>query len=198
MLPDYPSIKKKVDSLLRRHLMEEVVRRAPILRGIRRTVQHEGCGRAYGDVDGRENTMEYKEITAGLALTWDEMRQGNFESVMSKFEEMADTFAAEQSKILFATASEAADSVGNTVDAKGKLTKEAFLECMRKIQWSFNRQTGEPQHPTMVLHPETLEKNKADLESWGEDPKFLAALSAIEQQQRLDWRDRESRRRLAD
>ena len=198
MLPDYPRIKRKVDTLLKRHLTEEIFRCAPILRGIRRTVQHEGSEHASGDVDGRESAIEYKEITAGLSMTRDEMRQGNLQSIMSKFEEMADTFAAEQSKILFGTVSEAAESVGNTVDAKGRLTKEAFLECLRKMQWSFNRQTGEPQHPTMVLHPKTFEKYKADLESWGEDPEFVAAMSAIEQQQRLDWRDRESRRRLVD
>ena len=46
----------------------------------------------------------------------------------SKFDDIAETFAEAQSQILFATVSEAAESVGNVVDAKGKLTKEAFLE----------------------------------------------------------------------
>ncbi len=198
MLPDYPRIKKKVDRLLRRHLKEEILRRSPLLREIRQTVQHEGCEGSQGDVDGRETAREYKEIKAGLSMTRDEMRQGNFQSVLSKFGDMAETFASEQSKILFATVSEAAESVGNVVDAKGRLTKEAFLESMRKRQWSFDRKTGEPKHPTFVLHPDTLEKIKPELESWGRDREFAAAMSAIEEQQRLDWRDRESRRRLAD
>ena len=198
MLPDYPRIKKKVDRLLRRHLKEEILRRSPILREIRQTVQHEGCEGSQGDVDGRERAREYKEIKAGLSMTRDEMRKGNLQSVLSKFGEMAETFASEQSKILFATVSEAAESVGNVVDAKGRLTKEAFLESMRKRQWSFDRKTGEPRHPTIVLHPETFEKIKPEIESWERDPEFQAAMSAIEEQQRVDWRDRESRRRLAD
>ena len=198
MLPDYPNIKKKVHSLLMRHLKEEIVRRSPILKGIRQTVQHEGRGGTHGDVDGRESPINYKEVVAGFSLTRDEMRQPDFQLVVSKFGEVAETFAEQQSKILFATVSESATSVGNVVDAKGKLTKEAFLELMRKTQMSFNPQTGEPRRPTIVLHPDTLAKIKDDLESWEQNPEFTAALSAIEQQQRLDWRDRESRRCLVD
>ena len=198
MLPDYPSIKKKVNSLLRRYLKEEIARRSPILKEIRQTVQHEGRSGTYEDVDGRESPIEYKEVTAAFSLTRDEMRQPNFQLVLSKFAEMAETFAEEQSKMLFDTVSEAVESVGNVVDAKGKSTKEAFLELMRKMQGDFDPQTGEPRRPTMVLHPDTMAKIKDDLESWEQDPDFMAAMSEIEQQQRLDWRDRESSRRLVD
>ena len=198
MLPDYPSIKKKVNSLLMRYVKHEMVRHSPILKEIRQTVQHEGREGTYGDVDGRENSIDYKEVVARFSLTRDEMRRPDFQPVVSKFAKMAETFAAEQSKMLFATISKATASVGNVVDAKGNLTKEAFLEMERKRQWSFNPQTGEPHRPTMVLHPDTLAKIRDEFESWEQDPEFKAARSAIAQQQRLDWRDRESRRRLAD
>ena len=169
-----------------------------MLRGIRQTVQHEGGDGTYEDVDGGENLIEYEKITAGFALTREEMSRGSFETIVAQLDEVAETFAEAQSRILLSTVSEAAGSVGNVVDAKGKLTKEAFLELLHKMQWSFDPHTGEHQHPMMVVHPETLEKIKHDLESWERDPEFLAEMSAIEQQQRLDWRDRESRRRLAD
>ena len=198
MLPDYPSIKKQVNSLLMRYLRHEMVRHSPILREIRQTVQHEGLERTHGDVDGREGPIDYKEAIARFSLTRDEMRRSDFQPVVSKFARMAETFAAAQSKMLFATVSKATAAVGNVVDARGKPIKEAFLEMERKRQWSFNPQSGEPRPPTLVLHPDTLAKIKNELESWQQDPDFRAALSAIEQQQRLAWRDRESRRRLAD
>lgn len=198
MLPDYPNVKKKVHSLLLSRVKEGILRRSLILRQIPRTVQHEGSEGTYKDVAGRENQIEYREIAAARSLTRDEMRQGNFQSIMSKCDEIADTFAAEQSKILYAAIGEAAESVGNVFDTKGKLTKEVFLEMRRKMQWDFNPHTGEPQYPTMVLSPKVLEKIKHDLESWEQDPKFVAAMSAIEQQKRLEWRDRESCRRLVD
>ena len=55
-------------------------------------------------------------------MTRDEMRNGSFQTIVSKFDDIAETFAEAQSQILFATVSEAAESVGNVVDAKGKLT----------------------------------------------------------------------------
>ena len=198
MLPDYPNVKKKVHSLLLTHVKEQIFRRSPILKQIRRTVQHEGSKGTYKDVDGRENQIEYKKIAAARSLTRDAMRQGNFQSIMSKCDEIADTFAAEQSKTLYAAIGEAAESVGNVVDTKGKRTKEAFLEMCRKIRLDFNPHTGEPQYPTIILSPETMAKIKPDLESWGQDSEFLDEMSAIKQQKWLDWRDRESCRRLVD
>ena len=132
-----------------------------------------------------------------MSLTPDDML-GSFAEIISKFGEMAEEFAEAQSKKMFATIQEAAESVGNVVDAEGKFTKETYLEARRKIQMDFDPRTGAPRHPTMVLHPTTLEKIRPDVEKWGEDPAFLAELAAIEQEQRLAWRAREARRRLVD
>ncbi|MXX71878.1 MAG: hypothetical protein F4205_08420 [Gemmatimonadetes bacterium] len=198
MFPDYPSIKTKVNSLLIRYVRHEMVRYSPILREIRQTVQHEGHEHAYGDVDGRESPIDYQEAAARFSLTRDEMRRSDFQPIMSKFAKMAETFATQQSKMLFATVSKVTASTGNVVATRGGLSKETFLEMERKRQWSFNPQTGEPRPPALVLDPDTLAKIKNEWESWQQDSEFKAALSAIEQQQRLAWRDRESRRRLAD
>lgn len=198
MLPDYPNIKKKVNSLLMNRIKDQIFRRSPILKQIRRTVQHEGSKGTYKDVDGQENQIEYRQIAASLPLIRDEMRQGGLESIMSKCDKIADTFVAEQSERLYAAIGEAAKSVGNVVDAKGNLSKGIFLESMRMIPWDFNPRTGEPQPPTIFLSPKALEKIKHYFERWEKDPEFLNEMSAIEQQQRLDWRDRESRRRLVD
>ena len=198
MLPDYPNIKRKVDSLLERHLKEEIYRRSPMLGKIHRSVQHEGCGGTYKEVDGKENLIEYNKVTAELSITRDEMRSGSFQTLVSKFSEMAEAFAKAQSETLLATVHEAAESVGNVVDAKGKLTKEAFLELAGKVQWGFDPQTGEPQPPTILLHPDTLEKIKDEVETWEQDPDFVREMSKIELQRRLDCRDQESRRRLVD
>ena len=198
MLPDFPNIKRKVGSLLRSHVKEEIFRRSPILKQIHQTVQHEGYGGTYKEVEGKENQITYEKISAKFSMTRDEMRNGSFQTIVSKFDDIAETFAEAQSQILFATVSEAAESVGNVVDAKGKLTKEAFLELVGKVEWGFDQETGEPRHPTLDVHPETLEKTRDDMEKWQQDPHFLTAMSEIEQRQRLNCHDRESRRRLAD
>ncbi|WP_420462541.1 hypothetical protein [Candidatus Palauibacter sp.] len=183
---------------MRRYLKDEVSKSAPLLREIGRTVQHEGDEGTYEDVEGREDHIEYETMTAGLEITRDEMRHGSFSAVMAKFKRMAETLAEAQGKMMFTKASEAAESVGNVVAAKDKPIREALLEMQRKIQLDFDPRTGEPRHHTMVVHPETFEKIKDDLESLDGDSEFLAELSEIKQKQWMDWRDRESRRRLVD
>lgn len=198
MLPDYPTVKKKAHRLLMRHVREEIFRRAPILREIRHIVQHEGHEHHYETVDGKERETDYRELAASMSLTRREMRTADFQMVLAKVSEVAETFAEEQSRCLYATAAEAATSEGNVVDAGGKLTKEAFLTCMRKVEGSFDPRTSEARPPTLFLHPDTFAKVKDDLKEWEHDPEFRAALSDIEHQQRLQWNDRQSRRRLVD
>jgi len=117
---------------------------------------------------------------------------------MSKFKKIAEHLAEAQGKMVLTTVSEAAESVGNVVSAKDMPIREALLEMQRKIQLDFDPRTGEPHQHTMVLNPETFEKIKDDLENLERDPEFLAELSEIRQEKWMDWRDRESRRRLVD
>lgn len=198
MLPDYPHIKKEVQDILLRYLKERVFEHAPILRGIRRTAQHEGDKHLYSDVDGNADQIEYEEFATCESITRQAMRHGTFQVVLSTYDEMAEAFAEAQSKMLFATVSEAAASVGNVIHANGPLTKETFLELLETLQRDFHPRTGEPRSLSMVLHPDTLATIEHDLKSWEEDPQFVASLATIEQRQRLAWRDRESRRRLVD
>ena len=162
MLPDYPNVKKTVDSLFRKHVHEKVFGRSPIFSEIRRVRQHEGSGGTYEEVDGKEHQIEYEKVAAALSLTPDEMRSGSFQDIVSKFEEVAETFNEAFSQMMFATISKAAESGGNVVDAKGKLTKETFLELRRTMPLEFDPSTGEAQYPTMVLHPETWDKINPD------------------------------------
>ena len=101
-------------------MREEIDRRSPILSKIHRSVQHEGCGGTYKEVDGKENPIEYNKVAAELSITRDEMRSGSFQTLVSKFNEIAEAFSKAQSEALLATVHEAAESVGNVVDAKGK------------------------------------------------------------------------------
>lgn len=198
MLPDYPHVKRKAAAFLRRYLKDEIRRAAPFLKDVGSTIQHEGHEGTYEDVDGQERRIDYETITAGCEITHDEMRRGSLQAIMSKYKKMAEDLAGAQGKMMLTTVSEAAESVGNVVSAKDMPIREALLEMQRKIQLDFDPRTGEPRHHTMVINPVTFEKIKDDLESLERDSEFLAELSEIKQKKWVDWRDRESRRRLVD
>lgn len=198
MLPDYPKLKERAIMLLTMHVRNMRLRHSSILPQISTAVQHEGERLAYRDVDGNENRTQPKQFEASVQLTKDEMRQGRFEDVLHKFGEMARIFSQEQEKYILEEVAKSAEAIGNVTDAKGEMTKEHLLESLRKVQWGFDPATGEPQRPELFLSPEALEKYRSRFESWQRDPEFLAELADIEKQQRIDWNDRESRRRLVD
>ena len=196
MLPDYPNVKRRTNEHFRRRLNQQILKHAPILAQIRRTAQHEGSQGSYEDVDNHENQIAYEKLTADASLTREEMRFGNVETIIVRCDAMARAFAEQLSAILYRTISEAAASAGNVFDAKGELTKETFLEMRRTLQLDFDPHTGDARYPTLLVNPETWERLKPALDSWDQDPEFIAALSEIDQQHKIDWHDRESSRRL--
>ena len=198
MLPDFPNAKKHFDHLFSRQLRAEIARRAPLLAKIHHSRQHEGQRWVFTGVEGHADGGIYKKLEARFALTREEMKEESLAGVFAKLGELAEQLAKAQSDDLYEKVSHAADSVGNVVRADGQFTKEHFLEMVRKIQTDFDVNTQEPRHASVVLHPDTWAKIKDDVESWEQDAEFLQSLREIENQQRVAWRDRESRRRLVD
>jgi hypothetical protein len=198
MLPDYPDLKKTIDKLLIRFLKEEMLRRSPILGEISRIRQHEGFGGVQRDVSGRSRNLEYEKVETEFSMTREEMRCGSFDQVIAKYTEMADEMAGAQTRSVLATVSDAASSVGNVVSAKGKPTRDAFLEMLEKLETDFDPVTGEPRRGSIVVSPETWATLKDDVLEWEADEDFKARLAEIDERKRVEWRDRESRRRLVD
>ncbi len=198
MLPDFPAVKRKFDTLFIRHLKGEINRRAPLLAQIRRGRQHEGASWDFKGLDGHSDGGEYEKIEAAFELTREEMKQETLDGVLKKVGDLAEQFARAQSEAMFAKVTEAAEGVGNVVNAGGNFEKEHFLEMARRVQTDFDRVTQEPRNLSVVLHPDTWARIKDDVKTWEDDPKFVAALKEIEEQQRIAWRDRESRQRLVD
>ena len=198
MLPDYPRLKERATKLLMNHLKNMRLRHSSILPQISNAVQHEGEALAYKDVDGKETQTQFRKFEADVELSREHMKQGRFEETLEAFGGMARSFAEQQEKHLIDAVSRAAEASGNVTAAVGPLTKEHLLESLRKVQWGFDPATGEARRPDLILSPEGLEKYKSRFEEWHRDPEFLAQVDAIEQQQRKDWHDRESRRRVVD
>lgn len=100
-----------------------------------------------------------------------------FESVMSNdlptmlnfIETFAQQFADHIKKLAYQRASEAAESVGNTVSAQESgSTAAAFLEMLRKIEFGVDQQ-GNVSLPAIHIHPDNADKFFAELESQGQE-----------------------------
>ena len=111
---------------------------------------------------------------------------------------MVEEIAQKQTEMLLAGASRAAESVGNTVNVGGSLQPEHFLDMLRKIRMDFDRTTGEPRYPSLVVHPSQLPAIQAKMTEWDADPRLVEEKRKIIEAKREEWRAREDNRKLVD
>lgn len=183
----------------RRYVQREIVRDSPVLGEVSRIRQHEGTGWHMGDLDNPEGSGTYERSEARLELTRDQMKSGELSDVLERFRGMAKSFAEQQSRSMFIKVQEATEKSGNVIDAgASELTPELFLRALEMFQQEFDPETGEPSGGMFVVHPDVAEKLIPKIQEWDKDPEFRRRAEAIKQKQFLAWRDRESRRHLAD
>ncbi len=102
------------------------------------------------------------------------------------------------SQMIIKEIQEAADQVGNTVNAKGQpLTKELFLEMLEKIETGFDEK-GEWIPPSIIMHPNAWKANEAKFRGWEQDKEFSDKQTEIINRKREAWYAREALRKLVD
>lgn len=199
MLPDFPHLKRRVNTRLLRFVREQVPILAPLLRDVSSYTQHEGRRGDLTRADASTDTTLFEAAQFRFELPREEMRGFDLESLRRRLTELAGQIAAHQSQLMLTRVGEAAAAVGNEVNVGGELKPEHFLEMMRKVHVDFDPVTNKPKPGfSWVMHPDTATKVIAKVQEWEKDSTFMAELSRIEDQQREEWRAREARRILAE
>lgn len=197
MLPDFPAVKRTAETMLVRYTQGEVLRISPVLAEVSRIRQHEG--QRWGlDRKGEGPAQPYQRLESALTLARENMKTGGFQTVLEQYGKVAAEFAEAQSRDMFEKINEAVEEVGNVVDATGGLTKEKLLEMLDRVQTDFDPETGEPRGGMFVMHPDAAEKIMPLIEEWEKDPEFRKALEEQRERKYLEWRARESNKRLVD
>ena len=199
MLPDFPAAKLRMDRAFRGFVRQEVIRRSPVLGEVSRISQHEGNRWAIGEPTARGEGTNYRKLEAEFTMSREEMKSGGMEAVRSKYEQVAEVFAEDQTKDMFAKVSAAADSVGNVVRAEGApLSQEHLLELFERVEADYDPETKEPKNMSFVMHPDMARKVIPKVQEWEKDPEFQKKLKEVHERKYREWLDRESCRRLAD
>jgi hypothetical protein len=159
---------------------------------------HEGRTARLTRADRSTDEIAFQEAKAELTIPREQMRRVTIEQLLEHVATMAEQFAGHQVRLMFSRITKAVEEVGNAVSAADLGTKEAFLESQRRLQVEFDPDTLEPKNLVIVLHPDQVERFKAEAEEWEKDPDFRAEMARIRQQQIEDWRARENRRKLVD
>lgn len=199
MLMDYPMAKENLYALLRQVLRYQIGQSEPFLARIPKYVLHEGTGTTLQRADNSADTTTMQEAGAGLVFAREEMKSLSFEGLVAKLSQVAKDLAEQQAGHVFSKIDEAVAKVGNLVDAQGKaFGKAVFLEVLEQLQVNFDRNTGRPTGPGLVIPRSRAKEFLAEIETWESDPDFHRQFDEIMAKKKVEWRAREDRRELAD
>ena len=197
MLPDYPKVKRHVETAIFRFIEAAVNESEPILALVTRTRQHEGESGLIARADETRDTVEYKKTSVPVEVSREEMRSTTLERVLEHALGIAREMAAHQAKTMFEKLAEVTEQTGNSVDARGD-AKAAWLEMEAKVLTDFDPETLEPKNQVLVIHPSQVGVWKQRTAEWENDPAFVEARERVRKQKLEEWRARENSRRLVD
>jgi hypothetical protein len=198
LLPDFPKEKKKLMERWNQYLVRKHQEYLGFFSTINSYRHYEGKEWLMERPDGSLDSSEYRLIEAEFIINDSEVPYLTPLQIAEKIDRVAEEMAKNQAHHLLQTIHEAAIAVGNIVDSGGQpLTKELFLKVVDRIMMEFDR-AGNPQYPSIVMHPDLWESIKDDAQHWETDVEFMAKHKAILDRKREEWRVRENHRKLAD
>lgn len=199
MLPDFPCLKNRVNRQLLLFVKAQIPVVTPLLRDVSSFVQHEGVQTAMTRADDSHEAIDYARGEFKFTIPTEEMRTFDMDALRTRLVQLAEQIGEHQSKLMLARISEAAESVGNTINANGEFKPEHLLDILRKVHVDFDPTTGKRRPGfSWVMHPDTADKVLAKVSAWESDQDFRRELQRVEDEQREAWRAREARRKLAD
>jgi len=197
MLPDFPKIKEKLLDLFLFGIKYIQHQNAPIVALTPKHIIHEGNKSILVREETEIVNIPIKKFSSELKFDIKELESLPLKSVFERFQKMALDFATDQEKYLIETLSKELEKVGNVINNKGKpLDPELFLKLIEKIQLDFNPD-GTPRFPYIFAGEKLINKLKEILELFSKEP-YKSKYEALLEKKKLEYRDRESNRKLVD
>jgi len=160
----------------------------------------EGRGFATGDVDGYVERTEAEVLAFPYAIEQSAIIERGLDALRESLAKATALQIQAMHEMLLRKSGEAAERVGNTVDAGGQpFSAELYLKMLETVRIDFD-ELGRPDisGTRMVLHPDQVERVRALMEQWEKDESFQQQYRNIMVKKREEWRDRESNRKLVD
>ena len=199
MLPDFPSLKRKIVERILVPAFEEARVSDPLLGRIKSTIQHEGRESRYQTVDGTVKQQKYEKFQAEFRITPDEVIDKDFDYMVEKFRKLGVEALSQMAQYSFKTINKVIDEVGNSIDAKGrKKSSDLILEILDKILIDFDEESGQAKMPTFYIHPSQSEAYRKVVEEAKQNPEFKRKFDQLIERKRKEWYDREAVRKLVD
>ncbi|WJI09502.1 hypothetical protein FGU46_05045 [Methanobacterium sp. CWC-01] len=201
MLPDFPSIKNKLENSIFLTVSDKV-HDGTFLSQIRKKTRFEGKSHSFIDSAGDYVEHEYEKVDSRFSIKDEEVLDKGIVFFVEKCLKAVQEISDKITKQFFKEIDIAVTKTGNKLDGKGKLITELYLDGLEKIQVEFD-ENGNPYLPTFFMHPKTIiDQDKRLSEYLKRNPshldEFNERLDEIIVEKRKEWDDRESNRKLVD
>ncbi len=163
-------------------------------------IQHEGKVLMHNTLDNQDSqkTMEYRKAEFTHKTDFQQLISMTPEDVIKVLDEGAKNIGGQIVKHYFQVLSTVTEEVGNVVDAKDqKTTPELFLDAMRKISISFDKD-GNPKLPTVIINEKMSDAWRKVIEEAEVNPKHKEEFNKIIEQKRKEYNAEQVSRKLVD
>jgi len=197
MLPDFPGLKSKIQSIINQR-MRRTVYGSGVLSRIRRLQAHEGDTFSTYRLDGSVQQSGTREIGVEFSVDKNELAKLTPKELVEKVDRVALEMAEKTSKGVFEDIRKVTDETGNVVDSRGQpFSFDLLLQGLEKIEMDFDEH-GQPTGLTIVMHPELGKRVPELIKQWEANPDFKKRYDELIEKKREAWSVRESRRKLVD
>lgn len=196
MLPDYLRVKKRLHELYIERWHRLAASNGILGNLPESQILHEGDRHHLVREDGSDEAIEMKQSSSSLSFHFDELDIATTEEIVRKWDAAARDMHGQMTKHLFEVVEQMCQEVGNVVDGMGRPFAEVFIEMMEKTDMSFEPDGTRSPGQSMVLHPDTFERIRPELEAMEADPDIQRRVREIENRKREEWRAREADRKL--
>lgn len=199
-LPKYPELKSSLEKMVLRYFETKAREELGPFKDVRRFAQHEGRRLVHNTQDNTEKRREtdYKEAKVEYEIKYEDLVKMKPEDVLQLVTDKAQEFGGQQARINYQVLDDTTKETGNVVDAGGKpLTLDLFLDTISKISIGFDK-FGNPQMPTLVIHPSQEEKYRKLMEEADNDETAKQRMKDIIAAKKKEYDAEQASRKLVD
>jgi hypothetical protein len=197
MLPVFPKCRKILDDEWKKNLFAAKAEvfpyelHPPVLPVV------EGKHSDYQRRDRKIVPLEMKRSEVSTSIDTSQGLGMTIETFREKARELGQGFGKQMWEMVIGAVEQAVAETGYQVKVrKGNLTQQDVLKMFDLVEHNFD-EAGNPTQQ-LVLGPELAAEFKKRFEEWSQDTAFMEKLEDIKQRKRLEFNEREARRRLVE
>jgi hypothetical protein len=198
MLPIFPKAKKAMDDAFLHSVRQSIWNASPILLQIPTSPQLEGETASYERVSGEVKEVEYKTMLVERTMKMEYAKGLSPIEFWEAARDIGEQMARQMTENVLSELSAAVEEVGNVTTSSGKgISFEAFLDMNSKMELEFDPE-GQPVERIMLASADTNEAFGRSLRAWHADPEKLRAIEKVILKKKMEYHERETRRRMVD